>query len=297
MAPTTALIIGATGFVGGHLCELLAMKHPQLRLLCLMRDTTPRKVSDLKKLNPSVEIVEGTLEDSEIISAAAEKVDVVIHVAHSDHATSVQAVLAGLRKRASTGSHRTPIYLHMSGLGVIADNVRGEKVDSVKEWTDAGFQLDDCPSDNTHLASDRQILEAGSTSQDCIQTAILFPGLIYGQGKTPRSGAWVPFYSTFAKAAGHAGTWGPGEVSQYCIHVRDVAAAVLCVLEYLLEDATRGGSDGLCKQIQPDDYLTRKLIGDAVFVTSQEPTMSWREINSVLGDVRIVAQQHTHLVF
>jgi len=65
----------------------------------------------------------------------------------------------------------------------------------------------------------------------------------------PRSGAWVPIYSSFAKAAGHAGTWGPGEVSQYCIHVRDVAAAVLCVLKYLLEDPRRGGSSGLCEQL------------------------------------------------
>ena len=143
MAPYTALIIGATGFVGGHLCELLAERYPKLLLLCLMRDTTPLKVDDLKKLNPNIEIVEGTLDDSAAISAAAEKVDIVIHIAHSDHAPSVQAVLTGLRQRAVKGKHRIPMYLHMSGLGVIADNVRGEKSDRIKEWTDVGFQLDE----------------------------------------------------------------------------------------------------------------------------------------------------------
>ncbi|KAK5130586.1 hypothetical protein LTR08_001905 [Meristemomyces frigidus] len=259
MSPQRALIIGATGFVGGHLVELLAKKHPEMRLLCLTRDATPAKIEGLKSLNSHVDVLEGTLEDSELISQAAEKVDIVIHVAHSDHVPSVQAVLTGLKRQVATGSRKPPLYLHMSGCGVIADNVFGERVEHPKEWTDVGFRLDE--------HGDHRILEAGTESEGRIRTSILFPGLIYGIGKTRRSSAWVPLYSNLAKAAGHADTRGPGEVSQYCIHVQDVALAVVCVLDALLEGKIRGGEDGL------------------FFVTSQEPTISWSEINSVLGDI------------
>lgn len=143
MAPQTAFIIGATGFVGGHLVELLARKHPETRLTCLVRDVTPEKGDSLEKLNSNVKIVEGTLDDGDLICAQAEKVDIVIHVAHSDHAESVQAVLEGLTRRARSTPQRAPIYLHMSGLGIIADNVYGKQVEHPKEWTDVGFSLDE----------------------------------------------------------------------------------------------------------------------------------------------------------
>lgn len=152
--------------------ELLGRKHPELRLLCLVRDATPEKAASLKSLSPRVDVVEGTLEDSEVISRTSEKVDIVIHIAHSDHAPSVEAVLAGLSRRGGD-SRPAPLYLHMSGCGIIADNVRGEYIDNPKEWTDVDLRLDEydsllekscdsadvlasCPSDNTHLASDRK---------------------------------------------------------------------------------------------------------------------------------------------
>jgi nucleoside-diphosphate-sugar epimerase len=101
-------------------------------------------------------------------------------------------------------------------------------------------------------------------SQGRIRTCILFPGLIYGFGKGElrrhttlqlvtnssqdgRPSSWVTLYRDLAKAAGHVGTWGPGEVTQYCIHVRDVAQAVLCVLDAQLQGKISKDNDGLCK--------------------------------------------------
>lgn len=112
-------------------------KHPDFHLICLVRNPTPTRVADLKKLNRNVEILEGALDDQEIISKKSEEVDVVIHLAHSDHLPSVEAVIEGLtRQTAKSPDNRRPLYIHLSGVGIICDNVRGEKVKYTKEWTD-----------------------------------------------------------------------------------------------------------------------------------------------------------------
>ena len=90
MSGPTIFILGAYGFVGGHLTRVLGEKHPDYRLLCLMRNPTPERLAPLKALHPNIEIVEGSLDDAEIISKASEDVDIVLNTASSDHWPSVQ---------------------------------------------------------------------------------------------------------------------------------------------------------------------------------------------------------------
>ena len=77
------------------------------------------------------------------------------------------------------------------------------------------------------------------------------------------------------------------------MHVRDVAHAVVCVLDAFLDEKLEGGSDGLCKWRASGEWMrcVCVLITLAVFVTSQEPTMTWMEINRVLGDVGVATSQ------
>jgi hypothetical protein len=143
MSPSTAFILGATGFVGGHLLQALSGAYPDLRLRCLLRNPSPERVRALLALNSNVEVVEGSLEDTTVISSEAESADLVINVASSDHISSVEAILAGLQTSVEADSSHDPIYLHMSGLGIIADNVRGERVEVVREWSDLTLSLDE----------------------------------------------------------------------------------------------------------------------------------------------------------
>ena len=143
MSPQNIFLIGATGFVGGHLTALLAEKHPEWHLICLLREPTPARIVGLKNLDHNVEVLEGTLDDFDVISQKAEEVDIVIHLAHSDHLPSVEAVLDGLTKQKAKNPERKPIYLHMSGMGIIVDNVYGQRVDHVKEWTDVDLDLNE----------------------------------------------------------------------------------------------------------------------------------------------------------
>ena len=144
MSRVSVFVIGGTGFVGGHVIELLAQKHPEFHLTCLVRNASLSRFAALKKLNANVDTVAGDLDDREIISKQAGLAHIVIHLAHSDHLPSVEAVLEGLSAQSAKGTDgRSPIYLHMSGMGILADNVGGEKVDYVKEWSDIDFKLEE----------------------------------------------------------------------------------------------------------------------------------------------------------
>lgn len=292
MAQKSLVLLGATGFVGCYVTELLAQKHPEFEVTTILRSVTPERTSILRSLDPNISILEGDLEDRELVSNTAEKADVVIHVAHSDHEPSVSAVLEGLTRRAQAARKaggEPPIYLHMSGCGIVADNVRGEyrAPETIKEWSDLDLDLNECPSGNTHLPTDKAILAAGTRKEDPIRTIIVFPSLIYGMGKTERCGMWLPIFAEFARKCEHAGTWGPGEVTQYAIHVRDVASAVLFLLEAALDGRVKGGEDGLCEYQACDATggADSELMEIVVFATTKEPNMTWKEINDVLGEV------------
>lgn len=144
MPAQKVFLLGATGFLGGHVVALLKTKHPDYHLTCLLRHPTPEAVALLQSLNPNFAVIQGTLDDRDIIAQAASEADVVIHMAHSDHPASVNAILQGLDRRiAQAPTEPSPIFLHISGCGIIADNCRGIKVDHIKEWTDIDLDLNE----------------------------------------------------------------------------------------------------------------------------------------------------------
>ena len=92
MASSTIFLLGASGFVGGELLLVLAREHPEFRIRALLRDVTPERTSALKALHPGIEVVQGLLEDRQTIQTEAEKADIVINTASSDHWPSVEGV-------------------------------------------------------------------------------------------------------------------------------------------------------------------------------------------------------------
>ncbi|KAF7333324.1 NAD(P)-binding protein [Mycena venus] len=294
----------ASGFVGGELLLVLAREHPEFRIRALLRDVTPERTSALKALHPGIEIVQGFLEDRQTIQTEAEKADIVINTASSDHGPSVEATLEGLEKNSAENPGKPPLYIHVSGCGIISDNVRGEKVAHVREWTDIGLRLKDCPQENTHLESDTKVVEAGTRTKNRVRTIILLPGQIYGIGRgqsynavlIPKSFSedfptglqkttlWVRIFLDIAKNVGYCGTWGPGENSQSNVHVRDMARAVTTVLNAALEGKAGEGADGLC-DFSP---LPIKIVGELMFVidftVSSAPLITYHDWSTKMGD-------------
>lgn len=90
MTDPTIFMLGATGYLGSEFLILLARDFPSYPVIALVRDVTPEKRTRLNEIHPNVSIVEGTLNDADIIVEQVLKADIVINSASSDHWPSVK---------------------------------------------------------------------------------------------------------------------------------------------------------------------------------------------------------------
>lgn len=114
MSPKRVLLIGP-GFIGGAVLQLLIRDEYQVTVL-LRRESAATARSDVRTVLAS-------LDDCIIIEDVVVSNDIVIHAASSRHLPSVEAVLAGLRRRAEAGNET--IYIHTSGATYLADDSAG----------------------------------------------------------------------------------------------------------------------------------------------------------------------------
>jgi nucleoside-diphosphate-sugar epimerase len=122
MQQQRALVTGATGFTGGHLCERLARKGYRVR--ALVRDR--RRASGLRRWD--VETVVGDLCDGESLDRAMKGIDVVYHIAalfRPENVTrqamwknNVQGTKNMLESALNAGVQR---FVHCSTVGVHGD--------------------------------------------------------------------------------------------------------------------------------------------------------------------------------
>lgn len=86
----TIFFLGATGYLGSQFLLLLDEKLPQLQVVALLRNATPERKEQLRKVYSNISFIEGSLDDDAIIQEQVAKVDIVINCASSDHLASVQ---------------------------------------------------------------------------------------------------------------------------------------------------------------------------------------------------------------
>jgi nucleoside-diphosphate-sugar epimerase len=104
---------GATGYIGGSVAEkLTAVGHAVTGLI--------RSEEKIALLNArGIEAVVGTLDDPDILAAAAQAADAVIHAANVDHATSVVTLVTTLERSGK-------LLIHTSGSSIVTDHADGE---------------------------------------------------------------------------------------------------------------------------------------------------------------------------
>ena len=71
---------GATGYIGGDFLHAITKAHPELAITALVRQQSAAK--RLKDLYPGVDIIEGDLDDSDLLFRAGVESDVVLSLYH-----------------------------------------------------------------------------------------------------------------------------------------------------------------------------------------------------------------------
>ncbi|KAJ3554438.1 hypothetical protein NM688_g3112 [Phlebia brevispora] len=246
MSKPTIFLLGATGYLGSEFLKLLARDYPDYPVIALIRNATAERRARLNEIHPNITVEEGALDDANAIIDQVLKADIVINSASSDHWPSVKATLEGLEKSSATRPGNPPLYIHVSGCGILSDNARGEHNPNLKIWSDIGLDLKDCDPINTHLESDIPIVAAGTRKENPVRTIIIYPGQIYGVGTgVQKTTLWLRFFLDYAKKLGYAGTWGPGRNVQNTIHVLDCADILLFIFKAALEGKAAEGAEGL----------------------------------------------------
>jgi 2-alkyl-3-oxoalkanoate reductase len=170
------LVTGASGFLGGHVAELLSRRGDTVRALV-------RRTSDRKHLESlaNIEFFDGTVEQVERVEGAVEGVDAVVHLAGLIKARNTDeffAVNVGGTSNLVEAARRRDLrrFVFVSSLTACGPSSDGRPVPADQESPIDAYG-------RSKLAAEKVVLSA----KDDMPVVILRPGAIYG----PRDGEIV----------------------------------------------------------------------------------------------------------
>jgi len=208
-------VTGVTGYIGGSVAERLVASGYQVVGLVRSKEKVP-----LLK-DRGIESVLGTLDDSEIITNAAQEADAVIHAASADHAGAVLTLIAALERSGKT-------LICTTGSGIVADSVAGEHAGSVVYTEDTYFEP--VPFRRPRVAMNRLVREAAIDKG--IRPVVICPSMIYGKGRglQPDSDQ-LPKLIALSKQLGAGVYFGKGLNRYSNVHLDDLVDLYLLAME------------------------------------------------------------------
>ncbi|KAL1638270.1 hypothetical protein SLS56_000078 [Neofusicoccum ribis] len=237
---TKIFALGVTGYIGGDALYAISKAHPEYEWTCLVRNSD--KGALVAKQYPKVRLVYGDLDSSELITEEAAKAEIVCNWANCDHAGAATAIIAGLSQR-STPS----FYIHTSGTAIlmIQDQqlrVFGEPSTKVYDDLSSIAEITSFPDEAWHRPIDKVVLAAGSAAPT-LHPAIVCPPCIYGLGRGPGNArsSQVPELTRHTLARGRGFTVGGGQARWSEVHVQDLAAVFVRLVEEAAAAAAPGG--------------------------------------------------------
>ncbi|HKV40613.1 MAG TPA: NAD-dependent epimerase/dehydratase family protein, partial [Blastocatellia bacterium] len=208
----TALVTGATGFVGSHLVEHLIEKGYRVR--CLVRQN-----SNLKYLNQdAVQFAQGGLDGRTDWDQALTGVDSVYHVAgltfarraadyFSVNHKGTETILAESLKRRD----RVKKFVYISSLAAVGPSPDGRPVEESAEPKPI------TPYGRSKLLAEQAVIAV----RDLLNVTIVRPPAVYG----PRDYAIYEFFKSISR--GVAPAIGSGDMKISLVHVRDLVEGIL----------------------------------------------------------------------
>lgn len=204
---------GASGYIGGSVAAALKTEGHVVEGLV----RTPRAADAIAALG--IEPVMGTLDDTDVLEAAAHRADAVIHTANADHERSAASLL-----RALEGTGKT--FIHTSGSSIVGTQAAGHRVDDI---FDEAAPFTPSPGRAARVALNELVL---SYAYKDVRTIIVCPSLIYGLGRgVKRHSMQVPWLIKVATKHGVAKHYGPGENVWSTVHIDDLVPLYLLALK------------------------------------------------------------------
>lgn len=204
----TALVTGATGFLGGALARRLAAEGAQVRAMA----RSPEKADYIRDV-PGIEVVQGDVRQPDRMRELTRGCDYVFHVAVAvgdwdiQRAVNVEGTRHVMEAATAAQVTRVVYVSSIAAYGYTGKSVLREDDPLTPSQTDAYSA--------TKAESEKVVQQIGTAHN--LSYAIIRPGMIYG----PRSSQWTELMFKVAKR--RPILWvGSGRGSFFPIHVDDV---------------------------------------------------------------------------
>ncbi|RJE21099.1 hypothetical protein PHISCL_06563 [Aspergillus sclerotialis] len=238
-------LTGASGYIGGDILHALKSTYPKYGYSVLLRDAS--KAATVTNAYPDVRVVQGDLDSAALIEEEARNADVVIHAASSNHIKSVEAIARGMANRSGP---KPGHWIQISGASVlsisdIVNGTFGKANDKVFSDVDGADEVRDIIQKN----SAKRVVDNLLINITGPKTALVFPPIIYGQGRGPvkQRSVQVPELSRVAIQTRKAIQVEEGEAAWSNVHISDVSDIFVKLVEKALqgEDGSLWNRDGL----------------------------------------------------
>lgn len=252
---------GVSGYIGGSIAAALASAGYEVSGLV----RSERSAEQVRALG--ITPVHGTLDDADVLGAAAVRADVALNAANSDHEPSARAILQALE---GTGK----AYIHTSGSSIVGTQSAGERVDAIfSEETPIIPSIGRA----ARVALNKYIL---SFKEKGVRSVIICPSLIYGIGHGPaKHSIQVPWLIALAKKGGVAKHYGPGENIWSNVHIDDLVDLYNLAIASAPAGAFYFAENGENSMKQVCDAINRKLgvNAETVPMSLDEASRQWGE--------------------
>lgn len=185
-----------------------------------------------------------------------------LELADADNLPSIQSLLEGLSQKSPKGT-----YIQLSGAASVFDATPGIGQPSTRIWDDINdlHEISNFDATTFHALSDQLVLSEGK--KHGVQTAIVEPPFVYGTGEGPikKGSIGLPLWTEAARKRGKAFLLGQGKHIVSGVHVKDLSAAFLLLVERALEGGGKAdwGENGIY-YVESGSFIFREVAEELV---------------------------------